>query len=125
MTTNELRQKWAQMTQEQRRVAVAECAGWKKFIYEMPAAFTTAMIPPGARQHVGKLDIPPDYLNSLDAIAQAVAGMPHERLEDIPRILCIVLGRKNLNELRFTDILTATSAQLSEAYWLAMREKKP
>lgn len=129
------RSKWAKMPLEQKRLAVAEFAGWEwclegtyagvaTYQWRSPDNIFCGML---SRMHSDKLfcafrdsddgdEVLPNYLYSLDAIAGAVAELGDSEYQDYLAVLhCVVqAGYRNWFE--------ATAEQRCEAYWVVMTE---
>lgn len=104
------------MTPEQKRIKIAESRGWHHFIINDEWGPDRAL-KPGQQFEVNCCftDLP-DYLNSRDAMAEALAGLTQEQHIAFMRELC-----HGLTPTTYSDgwcIVRATPSQLAEAYGL-------
>jgi hypothetical protein len=58
----------------------------------------------------------PDYLNDLNAMAEAIATLGYDKQQDWLYKLSYVLGFKSRNNWVLSDLVNATAAQRAEAF---------
>ncbi len=111
----------AEMTDDQRRIKIAEADGWT---YIETLAFTG--IPKGSRGNADARVIP-DYLNSRDAIVEAILRRfktDEEKTKLVDALMRLVDAGTDpvtpIIEVSFT-FATATARQLAKAYLAAIK----
>lgn len=93
------------LTNEQKRVAIAKLCGWR-CVMELKGVWK-GYSPTSKTEHFRLL---PDYLVSLDAMAQAEATLSDEELDQYPHHFHT--GKGNL----YTQFLRMTAAQRADAF---------
>lgn len=97
------------LTNEQKRVAIAECCGWKLNPAKHAAKILDWIHEPTG--HTGYF--PPDFLNSLDAIAQAEATLSEgERRTYFYHLF----GTQRLDDGDLWKAVHATATQRADAF---------
>jgi len=106
------------MKPEKQRIAIAEACGWVIKTeqvehtngYQWTETRKFWVSPHGKR---GEL---PDYLNDLNAMAEAIATLGYDKQQDWLNKLSYVLGFKSRNNWVLSDLVNATAAQRAEAF---------
>ena len=129
---------WVKLTPEEQRIKVAELCGWKYIEYRNDLHPFCAKgneeglygLPqhdsPGSNGVFGD-QLVPDFLNDLNAMAEAEAIMSSEQYQWFVRHLYgVVIGTRIKTDLLITPVVAllvkATAAQRAEAFVITMEE---
>lgn len=102
------------MTQEQKRIAIAEACGWK-LVIDNPDYEPYWESPEGRMIGVNSANPLPDYLNDLNAMHEAVKSLPQYLKPRYFACLCaVVSGAISLHG--YSEATEATAAQRADAF---------
>ena len=115
-----------QMTQEQKRIKLAEAGGWKKLKGFSDSGWPLLRTPPEKPNKEGYLEAIPDYLNDLNAVHELELKVFQDSSFQLDYSRSLIRIIKNLSPLCkqfFTDfdLVTATAAQRCEALGLTLK----
>jgi len=116
------------MDEEKQRIKIAKACGWrfyiptKKSIAEGRAGYSHWIDPTDYFGKWDELPYPPNYLNDLNAMADAIAYLTPEQIDTFAiELSAIVLENPSkawwdLNANEVGHVITATAAQRAEAF---------